>query len=235
MDEWIVGERRRRAHPERIRVANLAAADPGRRVLAHVDEERRRAGRQRVRVGAAPSRDPVEAGALDARLERRDHREDHLAVLHRPHVPGRERAPVAVAIDMEDDRTVDASRPEEVPVQGMRKTVRIDRRAGGAQRLGGNLPAVEREACAGTTLVLAAEQVAVERLQVEEVGEPACFRSGVVRLHARSPGRRSSPPTLMGRPETPRRARYLRRSTARWSWALFMRDRPGTSMRRASS
>ena len=49
----------------------------------------------------------VEGRRVAVRVERREHREDHLAVLHRPHVARRERAAVAVAVDLEDHRPVD--------------------------------------------------------------------------------------------------------------------------------
>ena len=50
----------------------------------------------------------------------------------------------------------------------MRQPVGRDRRARGAQRLRRNLAAVERHAGARTLLVLAAKEVAVEDLEVEQ-------------------------------------------------------------------
>jgi len=73
----------------------------------------------------------------------------------------------AVAIDVEDHRPVDSPRPEEVTVQRVRQPLRRDGRARGAQRLRRNLAAVERHTSARALLVLAAEQVTVEYLEVE--------------------------------------------------------------------
>ena len=174
--ERVVGERRGHAHPERIGVTHLPVADPRRRDLAHLDEERRRSGRQRRRVGSAARRHRVEGRALLARVERRDHREDDLAVLHRAHVTSRERAAVAVAVDVEDHRTIDAARPQEVAVHRMGQPLGGHRRARGPQRLRGDLAAVERHARAGAFLVLAAEEVAVEDFEVEQ-GREAARRS----------------------------------------------------------
>ena len=171
----VVGERRRRAHPQRIGVANLPVADARRGDLADLDEERRRAAtRASTASGRAARRDRVEGRALFARVERRDHREDDLAVLHRADVPGRERTAVAVAIDVQDHRAVDAAR-----AAGSSRAVECGsrsgghRRARGAQRLRRDLAAVQRQPRARALLVLAAEEVAVEDLEIEQRREPS--------------------------------------------------------------
>ena len=56
-------------------------------------------------------------------------------------------------------------------MERVRHPIRGHRLAGGAQRLRRNLPAVKREAAGLGPVGLAAEQIAVERLEVEEGGE----------------------------------------------------------------
>ena len=138
-----------------------------------------------VGIGTAAGRDRVERRALLAGVERRDHREDDLAVLHRAHVAGRERTAVAVAVDVQDHGPVDAARPEEVAVQRVRQAIVGHRRARGAQRLRRDLAAVERHARARAGFVLAAEQVAVEHLEIEQRRELADLTASGC-LHTRS-------------------------------------------------
>ena len=71
-------------------------------------------------------------------------------------------------------------------MQRVRQPVRRHRRARGAQRLRRDLAAVERQAGFGARLVLAAEQVAVEDLEIEQGREPLPRSFTLVRLHERT-------------------------------------------------
>ena len=53
-------------------------------------------------------------------------------------------------------------------MQRVRQPIRGNRLARGLERLGRDLAPVEREALAGARLVLAAEEVPVERLELQE-------------------------------------------------------------------
>jgi len=106
-------------------------------------------------------------------VERRQHREDDFPVLHRAHVTRRERPAVAVAVDVEDDVAIHATGSQEVAVQRMRQALGRHRCARGAQRLRRDLAPVQRHALARRRLVLAAEQIAVEHLEIEQAGEIA--------------------------------------------------------------
>src|SRR5262249_54935000 len=90
------------------------------------------------------------------------------AVLDRADVPGGERAAVAVAVDAEDDRAVDAAPAQEVAVERVRYPIRGHRLAGRSQRLRGDLPAVERVPAGLGPVRLAAKEVAVEHFEIEE-------------------------------------------------------------------
>ena len=68
-------------------------------------------------------------------------------------------------------------------MQRVRHPVGRHRRARGAECLGRDLAAVQRQARPGADFVLAPEQVAVELLQVEELREPAHGRIILGRLH----------------------------------------------------
>ena len=94
------------------------------------------------RVGTASN-----VALLLARVKRRDHREDDFAVLDGSHVAGRERTTVAVAIDVEDHRAVDAPGPQEVAVQRVRQPLGRHRRARGA-RAPAPRPGRRRATCA---------------------------------------------------------------------------------------
>ncbi len=80
---------------------------------------------------------------------------------------GRERTTVAVAIDVQDHGTVDASGPQEVAVEGVRQSLLRHGCSRGTKGLRGDLAAVERNASARALLVLAPEEVAVEDFEVE--------------------------------------------------------------------
>src|SRR5450432_194767 len=96
---------------------------------------------------------------------------------------GRERTAVAVAVDVEDHRAVDAAGPQEVAVQGVGQPLGRYGRAGGPERLRGDLAAVERHASARTFLVLAAEEITVEDLEVQQRREVTPRRTFLSRLH----------------------------------------------------
>ena len=101
-------------------------------------------------------------------LEGGDHREDHLTVLHRTDVPGRERSAVAVAVYLEDDRPIDEAGAQEVAVQRMRHPLRRHRHPSGAERLAGDLPAIQRPSFARIGLVRRPEKIAVEHFKFEQ-------------------------------------------------------------------
>ena len=173
-------------NPQRVGVSNLTVADARRRHFSDLDEKRRGTRRKRRRIRTTARRNRVERRTLFTRVKRSDHREDDLAVLDRAHVPRRERTSVAVAVDVEDHGPVDPPGPEEVAVQRVRQPVGRHRSAGGPQRLRRDLAAVQRHARARALLVLPAEQVAVEHLEVEQGREAVGRRIFGVRLHAYS-------------------------------------------------
>ena len=148
-----VGERRPPVHEQRLRCAHVEQEHAA---LDHL-VERGQVGGQRVVLGAR---------LVD--VERGEHREDHLAFLHRGDVTGRERVPVAIAIDVEQHGAIGPAGPQEVAVQRMRVTVGPHRETRGHQRLRGDLPAEQRRAQLGVGAVDAAEEIAVETLDVED-------------------------------------------------------------------
>ncbi|HVJ95262.1 MAG TPA: acyl-CoA thioesterase domain-containing protein, partial [Acidimicrobiia bacterium] len=75
----------------------LRRGKPEMPVLYHVDRDRDGGSFSARHVRAVQDGEGLGAGGI---VERREHREDDLAVLHGPHMPGRERAAVAVAIDV---------------------------------------------------------------------------------------------------------------------------------------
>ena len=165
----IVGERRRRAHPQRIGVANLAVADARRRDLADLDEERRRTRRRastdRRHRGSGPrrrSRSP-RAAWNDATIEKMTSPSCTARTWRAENEPpSRSRSTWRI--------TGRSTRPgpEEVAVQRVRQPLGRHRRARGPQRLRRDLAAVQRHARSRARLVLAAEEVAVEDLEVEQ-------------------------------------------------------------------
>ena len=84
------------------------------------------------------------------------------------HVAGRERAAVAVAVDLQDDGPVDLAGSEEVPVQRVGQALCRHRQPGGAQGLRGDLAAVQRLSTRRSDPALRLAVVAVEHLEVEE-------------------------------------------------------------------
>ena len=90
---------------------------------------------------------PVRAGL--GPVERRDHLEDGLAVLHRGDLPGVERPAVAGADDVQFDVDAVLAAAHEVEVQRLRMLVRLDGRARGSQRLRGDQAAEESLARTG--------------------------------------------------------------------------------------
>ena len=100
-------------------------------------------------------------------VERRGHVEDRPAVLDRDDAPRHEAAPVANAIDVEDDRRLGVAGTQEVGVERVHGYLRVDRPAGGDERLREHLPTEH----ARPTLfeAHAAEQVHLEAFEVEHV------------------------------------------------------------------
>ena len=94
--------------------------------------------------------------------------EDGVAVLDRDHAPGRERPPVADAVDLVQDRRGRVSGAQEVRVQGVDAT-RVHGPAGGDERLRRHLAA--EDALAGLVEVLAAEDVHLDGLEIEQFDE----------------------------------------------------------------
>src|SRR3546814_16372250 len=80
-------------------------------------------------------------GALFVLLEGGGAEEEHLAVLDRRHPADRERATVAGAVDLVDDRMLDVARAQEVGVQRVRVARLGQRRLRRRQRLTQHLPA----------------------------------------------------------------------------------------------
>ena len=169
--QGIVGQPCRGADPQPIGVPELPVADAGRRHLADIDQERGGAARERLGLPTAARRYRVVRHAGLGRLEGGDHREDHLAVLHRTDVAGRERSAVAVAVHLEDDRTIDEPGAQEVAVQRMRHPLCRHRHSSGAERLAGDLPAVQRPSFARIGLVRRPEKIAVEHFKFEQQRE----------------------------------------------------------------
>jgi hypothetical protein len=86
-------------------------------------------------------------------------------------VPGGERTSISITIDVQDGRPVGLTRAQEVAVERMQAPVRRDGESGGASGLGRDLAAEEPRSTYVILGVLAAEDVAVELLDVEEVQE----------------------------------------------------------------
>ena len=105
----------------------------------------------------------LEAGLVD--LERRFQREDRLAVLDGDDAPRGERAAVANAVDLVDDRHLGVARTHEIAVQRMHVAVGLDRALRGDQRLGDHLPA--EHALPVELGAAAAIEVVLELLEVE--------------------------------------------------------------------
>ena len=168
VQERVVAERGRGAHPDAV--GEDPGEEVGRRHLAHLEQ----------RVPPAPGRvlglrrgapgSIVEDAAVALGLEGRDHGEDHLALLDRDDVAGGEGAPVPVAVDLQDDGQVAAPGPEEVAVERVRETIRLDGGRRGEQALGRHLPSVQGLARPEVG-VAAAEQVAVDPLEVQQRGQ----------------------------------------------------------------
>ena len=78
---------------------------------------------------------------------------------------------VAVAVDAQDDGVVDEPGAQEVAVQRVGPTALGHGAARGHERLGADLPAVERRANPGADGVDAPEQVAIDLLEIEQGDE----------------------------------------------------------------
>src|SRR5947209_1633193 len=83
-------------------------------------------------------------------------------------MPRRERPAVAIAVDVKDHWTIRTAAAQEVSVQRMWHPLGRNGRACGTERLRRDLPAVKRQAFTRAALVLAAEQIAVELLELEQ-------------------------------------------------------------------
>jgi hypothetical protein len=119
-------------------------------------------------------------GALDGAGERGGHVEDDLALLQRDDAACGKRAAVAVAEDLEDSGLRGVARAQEVAVQRVRAAVRLDRQSGRAQRLRGDLTAVQRVGLLED--VAAAVDVRVDLLERHHLREGALDLRGVREL-----------------------------------------------------
>ena len=153
-DPDVAHLQRRPLAGERVGLAVAALAD-------HVDQVEGLLGRQHVGhlVGVLEAvLGPLEVGRLEV---------DRPAVLAGHHPPGRERAAVAQALDVVDDRHGVVAGAQEVGVQRVHDVRRVDRPDPGQQRLGGDL-AAEDALPVGLRLAAAVE-VDVDQLEVEEL------------------------------------------------------------------
>ena len=89
-----------------------------------------------------------------------------VAVLHGDDPPGGEGPPVAHPVDVVDDRDVGVAGADEVGVQRVHGPVRLDRAAGGDQRLPGHLAA--EHPLPGRLRADSAEDVLLDLLEVEQ-------------------------------------------------------------------
>ena len=103
-------------------------------------------------------------------VEGADHREDGQALLDGRDATSGERAAVGVAVHLELDRELGAPSPQEVGVSRLRPSIRIDRRVGGVQRLGGDEAA--EEVAFDVLADVDAEPVVADRLRADQ-GEEA--------------------------------------------------------------
>ena len=140
----VVGERVRGPDPQRVGVELLAVDHLGERHLADLEQAVGSVCRAVLGCRRRGLADVVEPALGAAAVERRQHREDHLAVLHRGDVAGRERAAVAVAVDLQQHRPVDQPGTQEVAVQRVRLPVGLDGERGGHERLRAHLAAEQR-------------------------------------------------------------------------------------------
>ncbi len=109
----------------------------------------------------------VEDPTLALRVKRRDHGEDHLAVLHGDDVAGRERTPVPVTVHFEHDGQIAPSRPQEVAVERVGQAPGLHGGRRGEQTLRRHLPAVER-LTRSVVGVATAEEVTIDSLEGEQ-------------------------------------------------------------------
>ena len=99
-----------------------------------------------------------------------------MAVLARGHASCGEALAVAEALDVVDDRHLGIAGQQKIRVHGMRRTAGVDRAHRGNQRLADHLAAID-PLPAGLRRA-AAEQVHLERLEVENVEEILDGRGG---------------------------------------------------------
>ena len=105
----------------------------------------------------------IETGLWD--MERRGEGEDRIAVLDGDDTPRREGVTVAAAIDLVDDGPVEVAATQEISVERMHLTTRIDRRVGCGERLAEHLPA--EDLWATDISALAAEKIDLQPLELE--------------------------------------------------------------------
>ena len=177
---------------------------------------------------------------LEARLvgmKRHQHGKDRMAVLARGDAPCGEALAVADAVDVVDDRNLGIARQQEIGVHGMRRSC-LHRAHGGDQRLADHLAA--EHALPADLRGAAAEQIHVERLEVEKIeqvldgggggGHGSRFRGGL-------------PPMTPGRGAKSRRGNVLRRQPAwpenfsggRWPAARSAHQTPAIATRRKNT
>ena len=200
MHIWDVRERVDGPHPEvppgldgdgLERIARLDGADLDRplgggdgakRLRQAVGEGQREValGAQRLR-GRDLGHRVLVFEALFFQLKRRLEAEDGLALLHGVDAAGDEALAVAQPVDGVDDRALQVARADEVPVERVHRAVRRDGLRGGGERLAQHLAA--EDGAPAEVLAVAAEEVAVEALEGEEIDEV-----GQQSLHGRLQG-----------------------------------------------
>src|SRR5436190_12456455 len=94
-----------------------------------------------VRSGYAFGSWQLVGAATLVHVERGRQTEDGLAVLHGHDPPGGERAPIADAVDVEDEAPAGQAWSQEVTVQRVGVVIDANRESGGPQRLRRHLPA----------------------------------------------------------------------------------------------
>ena len=171
MGERVGRQRVRGPDPERVGVLLLALDDLMLGDHRHVEVHGRRPHRALLGWRHLDLLDVVHHRAVTAGVERRQHREDDLAVLHRGHVPSRERAAVAVAGHLEHHRGLDDPRAQEVAVERVRSPVLGHGETGRHQRLRRHLPTEQRRSAGDHHRAQTPEEIAVELLEVEHLGE----------------------------------------------------------------
>ena len=159
---------------------------PADRLLRPVGPGRKVFGRRNVGHGVLMIKALFGTVKGDRRIE------DGATVLDRHHPARRERPAVADAVDGVDDRHVGVAAAKKEPVERVDLAL-VDRALRRAERLGGHLPTEQSEPVGA--LVLAAENVGVDPLEIEDVEQSVqCVTHG---LH----GRGASTLSVASKPE----------------------------------